>query len=145
MLVLGVDPGQRCGVGWVVKAENGVLVPLGSDILQGIGAVNEWLDHVHLSPHVSKYGKPIMVCEDFIQRPKFDGLWTPQHTAKMIGLFERQAHILGWHFWTQQPSVLPIGCKIMAIPYNSKTHLKDNLSALAHAGYFARNGARKAS
>ena len=146
MLVLGVDPGEkRTGVAWLLKTEQGQLVPLKVMVYKDED-FNRFLDklpqqHVALDPE-GQY-RPLVVCEDFIARPKFDGLWLKLPTAERIGAIKRECYRLGWPFFKQQPSCLKIGCKLMSIDYNPKKHLEDRFSALAHAAYFATNGGRR--
>lgn len=144
MLIVGVDPGKRTGVAWVKKVE-GLAVPL-RVLAYSESDFNRFLDNLPLQHQaLDPEGEftPIVVVEDFILRPKFDGQWTTLPTAEKIGAVKRVAYQLGWRIYKQQPSCLPTGCRYAKIPYKKGTHLKDELSALAHATYFAMNGGRR--
>jgi hypothetical protein len=145
VLVLGIDPGKRTGVAWLKKVDDKlvtlkVLAYKDSEFdffLDNVGKQWEELDPEQVY-------KPIVVCEDFILRPTFNSGWTVLPTAEKIGAIRRVAYEHHWMFFKQQPSCMKVGCALMNIEYNPKKHLADELSALAHAAYFAINGGRRA-
>lgn len=144
MLILGVDPGKRTGVAWLKKVDTKLVT------LKVMAYKEEefdfFLDNVEkqwLELDPQQAYKPIVVVEDFILRPTFNDGWTVLPTAEKIGAIRRVAYEHHWMCFKQQPSCLTIGCKLMDIPNKKGTHLKDELSALAHAAYFAMNGGRR--
>ena len=56
--------------------------------------------------------------------------------CRIIGAIELRAHQLHVQTIKQEASVLKVGCGFAGIPYDSKKHVRDHLSAIAHGYYY---------
>lgn len=143
LLVLSVDPGEaRTGYCWKLRQDDQVWPTLSKGIIQAdrLSAWfktgwSEWLAYPH-----SRF---IVLCEDFIQRPGLNDEWIKQPTPKVFGAVWRAADDRGALFIPTNPSALKAGASYAGIKWSGRSHLRDDLSAEAHAAYFCVNGVPK--
>jgi hypothetical protein len=135
--VLGIDPGGTTGY-CLLNADR----VQNSYRIEDMGEVKseqfyDWLDNwPTLAPTV-------IVCEDWKQRPKFDGLWTDQPVAEQKGAIAYRTHQLCLPFIVLQPADKPKGYRCANLTYKQGkkgTHIED---ACAHAFYVAKLGYTK--
>jgi len=84
--------------------------------------------------------KFFVICEDYIQRPGLETKWIKQGTAKVFGAVWLRAMQSDATFIPARPDTLVIGCRLAGITWSGKSHLRDDLSAEAHAAYFCEHG-----
>lgn len=140
ILVLSVDPGSsRTGYCWKLRQNSEVWPTINRGIIRPPELLKwltaEW-DRWLVLPH-SKF---IVLCEDFVQRPGLESKWIKQPTAKIFGAVRLMAHVKGATFIPTRPDTLKTGTKLAGIKWSGQSHLRDDLSAEAHAAYFCVHG-----
>lgn len=139
MKVIAFDPGTN--IGWAIMENTQPIefgeIRYGEELFEFLAHSYELFD--------------TCIIENYRIRPpniqkgrekKFTHPWSNVTPAKAIGAIEFYASRLGIPVVLQEPSILPVGFKLIRYQKSSpNTHPPDYISAMAHAAYwFHKNG-----
>lgn len=123
--ILCIDPGKRTGFARFIDGKATEMGALVDDCL--------W-------PWLREQAPDIFVVENFRIRPyggrRVSKMWSSPVALQIIGAVKARADEVKAFLHLQEPSVLPVGCGFMGIPYTKGKHLPDELSAMAHGAYY---------